>query len=86
MTLLGKQIMVGGGGKPDILDSVEIFNGSTWHESSKLGMGRSYHAAVSITAGQFSCQGDQESNHQPRRTVDVTIIVMFLLQALTISN
>ena len=86
VTLLGKQIMVGGGGKLDILDSVEIFNGSTWHESSKLGMGRSYHAAVSITAGQFSCQGDQESNHQPRRTVDVTIIVMFLLQALTISN
>ena len=57
MTMLGGDLIVSGGGSPDYLSSVEMWNGSNWVElnNQRLEVGRSGHAAVSIKAGVLAC-------------------------------
>ena len=54
MTQLGKQMIVSGG-VPSLSSGVEAWNGNNWVEMNNLVVGRMYHAAVSIKAGQLSC-------------------------------
>ena len=86
MTLLGEQMIVSGGGKPDLLTSVEIFDGSSWVESSSLTMGRSYHAAVSFRASGLKCKMEtttnQPGNNQPRMTFDFPLFLIVSMQVL----
>ena len=55
MTMLGDEVLASGG-KPELLTSLETWNGTTWVERvDHLVLGRVYHAAVSIQAGVISC-------------------------------
>ena len=54
MTMLGDEVLASGG-KPELLTSLETWNGTTWVERvDHLVLGRVYHAAVSIQAGVIS--------------------------------
>ena len=56
MTILGEQIMLGGG-YPGPMASLEAWNGTSWVElTMKLSVGRARYAAVSIKAGKLLCR------------------------------
>ena len=57
MTMLGEKLIVSGGDRDyEHLTSVEAWDGLRWVELNlNLEVGRVYHAAVSVKAGQLSC-------------------------------